>query len=440
MRYFRKQVDKIMIIKLNLVALMLLSSLVYAEDNPLPKPLSLEFTLQRAAQSHPKVAHAQSRYAQAQARLKAAKTQHSLDIDLYGRVTWGQPSKTNPYLGHQDHRARLTIRRRLYDFGQKKARVEAANQYLEAEKTAVLVTHWQQKLTAAQAFFNVLLADLQAQVGTEALAIAFIDFDRMQDRQRVGQRADIDIARAENVYQAVLQDSQKSDLQQRVSRSTLAHILNAPTDLPSELKIPRLVDNQRVLPEVEILIQQVLQYNPQRQILAQELQAAGAEIRAERAERLPIIHGQLEANYWQRRLSSRDNTRAMLEIEVPLYTGGYRNSQIALAKATVYERQAELANLELDLRQTVLEIWADLRNLAMQREVDKSRLRWRDMEMDKHRTLYDLEFATDFGQGLVELSRSSLRSAETEYAIAMQWLHLRALSNDHLPEIKGAAK
>jgi len=122
----------------------------------------------------------------------------------------------------------------------------------------------------------------------------------------------------------------------------------------------------------------------------------------------------------------------MLRLKVPLYQGGKVAAYIAQAQAELDHLQAELAKEQMVIRQAVLETWMELQTLIAQREEVGAISNWREMQLDRNRTLYELEFSTDFGDALVNLSDVELFKSKTEYAIALQWATLDALVGNEI--------
>ncbi len=400
-----------------------------AEQTPLPQPLSLSDALSLGSQAHPTLQLYQARQKAAQATLQQADAQDNLHITLNTELRWIDPSELALDQSIDDHRASLELSQTLWDFGRTQAARRAAQQHIAAADQHFTDAQQQHRLHIMACFFEVLLADLQFRVDTEAMAIAYVEYDKTQERYKLGQRSDLQVAKAEAAYQTVLQKRRRSEAQQRITRAQLAHALNRPTELPAKLSPPSLAQNQRTLPELESLQQQAQTQNPHLQALRHQLLAAQAQLKAERAERAPILTGHLEAHYWQRELGSRDHHRAMLNVQIPLYQGGAIGANIAQAQAESDRLQAEFNQEKMAMRQSVLDVWMELQVLIAQREEIKAINQWRDMQLDQNRTLYELEFSTDFGDALVNQSAAELYRAKTEYAIALQWATLDALTH-----------
>lgn len=412
---------------------LLWSSGSMAETAPLPEPLPLTQALRLLEQNHPQLEQAQAALAQAEAERLAAAAGDDVDVRATGYLRWVEPTPMAKALGEQDHEGRLSVSKLLYDFGRQRAAEEAGVRLSESRSHAVEDVANRQRLAVMTAFLQVRLADLEYALANEKMAIAYVDLDKARERHARQQRSDLDLARLEWQYQDILQQRKQAQLQQRLSRERLANSLNRPGELSSQLAAPPLeAILARPLPETEPLLTQLRNRNPSLRALHSELAAADARIEGARAEYGPTLHGRLEANYWERDFMSRDRLRAELVFDLPLYQGDRVKAAIGQAQAARHTARARLAEQELALRQTLLEGVLQLEQLYSEREEIQALTRLRDLELDRNRSLYDLEFATDLGEAMVGQSEVMLRQARNRYQIALQWAELDILCGHEL--------
>jgi len=97
-----------------------------------------------------------------------------------------------------------------------------------------------QELGIIERFLDVLLADLGFASDNEALAVAYILFDRARARSELGQVSELRVAELEADYQGALHQRVARELTQRLTRALLAQALGRPGELPRELVEPRL--------------------------------------------------------------------------------------------------------------------------------------------------------------------------------------------------------
>lgn len=400
---------------------------VAAEPSPLPEPLTLDVALSLAVEAHPQLERAAAAVAAAYAATRLAEALNGANLNVEGRARWVAPPPALAAQGDADHRARVTLRKRLYDFGRSGAIESAAQSELKARESQLLDVRSQRRLEIMERFFDVLLADLEFARDNEAMAIGFIAYDRAKERQQLGQRSEIEVLEADAAYQEIRRKRFAGQAQQRATRARLALALHRPHQLSAKLAPPKL-DGQRPLPEVAQLQATAIQANPQLTAKRAELAAARERLRAARADRLPFLDFEAEAGAYSRELGASDRWAAGVTLNVPLYQGGRVVALIAQREADIRLVEAELAELEAQIRETVLETWLELDTLRYRRDEADKVLAYRELYLDRARTQYEQEVTSDLGDAMVEFTAATLGKARIDYRIALAWERLAALT------------
>lgn len=273
-------------------------------EEPVPEPLTLEQALAFAA-DHP--------------RVKAATTGDAANVLTLPRP---QPlylgCHTLAYSGARDADA---------------ARDVAWSPLLNSERA--------QRLEIMQRFFDVLLADLSFARDNEAMAVAYIQFDRAEARGELGQFSALQIAELQAKYQLIRRQRAAAEAAQRVTRSLLAGALGRPKSLPRDLVTPALGSADADPPELEQVTEQALRNNPQvtklmqgRSVAEQALVRAALRQRAlellTRLDLLEVIAEQARSESDWRDLKL-DESRTMYEFEATSDLG-YSMSQQTKAR------------------------------------------------------------------------------------------------------------
>lgn len=411
-------------------AVLLLSSATTLAAEPLPEPLTLEDALRLAGADHPAIALSRARLAQLQAEAERTAARDEIDIGASLEARIIDPPSLSDDQRNNDSRAILFARKRLYDFGHTRALEDAAAASVtggELRASADLLRH---RIAIMQAFFDVLLADLEYARDNEAMAVAYVQADRSRDRNELGQVSDIDLLEQESVYQEYRMRRTRAQARQRSTRALLAQLLDRPDQLPSSLQQPNLAGNNQPLPEYQQLIEATLAANPGMQSLRADLEAARLMVKAERTGKRPVLSGSVQAAANERNVGSRNPLEAELRLEIPLYDSNRGNAEVARAQADVYRLTAELRQLEYELRQRVLETWLDIQTLLAQQQQVDIVTRSRALNFDRAQAEYELELKTDFGDALVGQSESALLRAQTEFGLALDWARLAALTGE----------
>ena len=108
-----------------------------------------------------------------------------------------------------------------------------------------------QRLEVLTRYLDVLLADLAYARFNEAMAVAYVQWDRAANRRDLGQVSDLRVMELEMAYAGILQSRTGSELAQQLTRSLLASALGHPETLPRDLVEPRLPRIPDPLPETD---------------------------------------------------------------------------------------------------------------------------------------------------------------------------------------------
>lgn len=398
----------------------------WAQD-PLPSPLSLEQALAIADEVHPDRLLADAALARAMARRQQVESVYDTQVKFTGELRAIDPSKIAIYQSRNDSLARLNLSKQLYDFGRTARAEEAAEATLASREWRLKAVRQQRRLAVMERFFAVLLADLKHARDNEALSIAFIRFDRASNRHELGKVSDIDLLELESLYQQARSELSASSNQQRITRSQLAISLNRPTDLPADLVMPDL-QVESTGEEFETWIEKALVDNPELLALRAEVEAARKQLHASEAVDNPVLRGELEAATYKRELGGRNPLTAALVIEVPLYTCSRVDAKAAEQRAVLQQKEAELAAYELQIHQQVLDAWMALDRLRIEAESLLVTADFRDLYLDRSRTLYDLDQQTDLGDSMTQIADIQWRSSQNMFDRLLLQAHLKALT------------
>jgi hypothetical protein len=126
---------------------------------------------------------------------------------------------------------------------------------------ALLAPAVAQRLEIMQRYFDVLLADLSFMRDNEAMAVAYIQFDRAANRRELGQFSPLAVAELEAAYQQIRRRRAASDASRRLTRALLAQAMGTPEDLPKTLIAPPAPSLPEPPPALEPVIETALADN-----------------------------------------------------------------------------------------------------------------------------------------------------------------------------------
>ncbi|NEV62247.1 hypothetical protein [Thiorhodococcus minor] len=222
------------------------------------------------------------------------------------------------------------------------------------------------RLETIERFFDVLLADLSFTTESEAMAVAYVQYDRALARQGLGQLSELRVLELEAVYQDLLHRRVASQASQQLTRSLLAQAIGVPGELPRDLVPPTLPEIPEQLPALEVWTEQAERH--------QSETALGEDPRA--------------------------------------------SSGAGSGGATLLRRER---------RQQINELLLRLRVLGAAQQSVQVESAWRDLKLDQSRTLYELEVTADLGYSMSQQTRTRMREKRVAYCRALAWAELHEL-------------
>ncbi len=389
--------------------------------------LTLEEVLAHADQPHPDLDLARARHDGAVAEARLADSLNDFRVTLDASLRSGRNALYDDQF-RPDHFARLNARRTLFDSGRQQAAGQAAVHERDAQAAYLLDARGQRRLTLMTRFFDLLLAEMRDVAETERMAVAWVEWDKAKDRHDVGELAQWRLAELEARFQEALAQRNEVRRSLREKRLALAQAMNRQGMLLDELVDPALRDNDRKLPDWEVLLAAVREHSPRLRAQRELLAGARQRINGARMEYRPSIEFEAEAAAWKREATARDDLRAGINFVWPLWQGGRADARVAREQARLHELQAgyerDLHAMELALRDT----WEEIQWLRSSARRDAElRERHRDLALERARAEYEMELKTDIGNSMAETQVARLNRRAVEYRLALAWARLEAM-------------
>lgn len=414
------------------LALLLLLSWSQLKAETLPNPLTLEDAL-AMSRPHPALQLARAEVMSAQALLDNELAQDDLQFSLFGSLRYIEPAEESAFQQHNDSRIGLRLSKTLYDFGHSEAGEAAARKKLEGRQWLEQDVKQNRHLKVIEAFYNVILADLEYARDNEAMAIAYVRQDKAQDRHELGKLSDIELLEKQSLYQGVLRRRAASSARQRLSRTRLASAMNRPGELADNVVTPFIAETEFPAADLETIIEEVRHNNPRIKWLRAALDSANESVKQADSRYGPVLRGEVEATEYYRETRSTTPFEAALVLEIPLYSGGLEDSEVAMALAEVEEARSLLHQSELNIRQQTVELWLELETLKVQLQELDVLDNYRELYLDRSRSLYDMEVTSDLGDAMVQTSEVILKKSRARFQWSLAVARLNALRGTLLP-------
>lgn len=407
--------------------LLLLLPLAVANGSELPEPLTLEAALDTAANpSHFEILELEEQMRAIAAELGIEHGQSGFNINLRGELTRVGPSDYEPDTPDNDSQAHLVLNKPIYDFGRQGSREGYLGLRMQALESQRQLLIERRRLKIMKRYFEVLNADNDYLAENEAMAITYVRYDNARSNLELGLVSQSDVLGLQAAYETARQRRALAANRQRLNRAMLAEAMGYPQQPPTNLEIPR-IEAQRPIPEnFENLVEQALNFSLEARLANTHTRVAQAAIGIAEASDNPRLELQLEVSEYERESRLRDDWRASLLFDIPLYKS-VSTEEIKLAMARHRLALANQQQLQSELRLEVLELWQKIQQLGLKIEGDAVERDYRNYVLDRSRAEYELEFKTDLGDSMVLYTRSNGERLESLYAYELAYQRLNAL-------------
>ena len=398
-----------------------------AGGTELPRPLTLEAALDTASNSsHYQILELDEQMRVIAAELGIEQGQSGFNLNLRGELSKVGPSDFVPNTPDNDSQAHLVLTKPIYDFGLQNSREGYLGLRLQALENERQLLIERRRLEIMERFFEVLNADNDFLAENEAMAVAYIRFDNARDDLELGLVSQADVLGRQTTYEKLRHQRTLAMNRQRLTRAMLAEAMGYPGQVPSDLEIPQ-IESQRPLPEnLDQLVEQAQVHSLEARLANTNARVAQAAIGIAEDGDNPRLDLQLEVSHYERESRLRDDWRASLLFDIPLYKS-VSTEKLSLAQARHRLALANQQQLQSELRLEVLELWHKIQQLGIKIEGDAVEREYRDYYLDRSRAEYELEFKTDLGDSMVLYSRSASERLRTLYSYELAYQRLGAL-------------
>lgn len=397
-------------------------------QTPLPDPLTLVDAINLSRDDHPRIERVLADLSLAESRVSLAEGRFDWNayLDLDAR-TVDKILEPGHYF-RDDSRASIFVHKLLLDFGRSRAAIDSEQSRAESVRYILDYQRRAHDLDIMEKFFDVYLADQRFFVDDEDMTLAFLRYDQVRERrERFEERSRIDELELESVFRNRRVVRMASANRQRHARRLLALSMGRPNDVINNVHFSPLDEYNRPVPDYDELLDEVLEKNPL--IVSGRLLLVAAEdtVRQYQLARRPELSVEFEANEWSFERGNRDAYVAGLRLLVPLGGDSAHDARIAEAMAEQAKIQADIHGLEYELREQLLELLQRLDELNFEAEAAAVNETYRDLYLDRSRTLYQLEVRADLGDSQARQAEATWRTARVLTERAITWARIDAM-------------
>jgi outer membrane protein TolC len=401
-----------------------ITSPVQAATEPLPNPFTLDDALNWSLSADPHFVRQQALQQINRAQQEATSAQQGLSLGFVGRL--GQREFLNE---RQDyHLAALQFSAPLYDFGRTQHVLAALAIESEADEHLRHYQTLQYRLTLMQRVFDVLLADLNYRVKNEAMAIAFVTLDKVEEDFALERVSELKLTESQRDYQTAFLARQQAQLMMRQSRLRLGNALGLGATIVPRVDVPREIQLPLTLDTLDAYQQRLEQHNPLLRALDKQSSAQQQRVDVARSGLKPTIRADAKVG----QLSSYPQTRegrweAGVTFELPLYDSGLTRANVDKAMANVMIAQAERDYQAQLLRDQLTQLYFELSLLSVEDQLLTAKQNFASVNFDVARAMYENELQADFGSSLVEVSQSDYDELAFRFRKVLLWSQLNLL-------------
>ncbi len=395
----------------------------------IPNPLTLEKALSFADNPEPQLELARAELDSAALKLDQAQTgyQPTVYLDLVPRAADRTADNRSDIIN--DSFAQIRAIQPIYDFGRTRARQLSAQTDFAAQQGLWIDAKRARKIEILTRYFDVLLADIRYAVDDEEMTLAFLHYDRLRERRELFDgTAEVNVLEAETRYRELFAIRTNSQLNQQRTRLLLSSVLGLSGHRPRDLESPDLSHwLDREIPEFDDLSQLAAEGNPEILAAQKRVESADANVELAIATYRPSLYAEVELSEYERATGSRDDIRASLNLEIPLYQGSHKRLARSAAEVEVEKAQARLQLIQDNVHQQLFDLLQALEVTRLERNAAATRETYRDLYLDRSRALYEMEVRTDLGDAQAKLLEATWHSAQADFTTTVTWAKLDAL-------------
>lgn len=250
----------------------------------------------------------------------------------------------------------------LYDFGQREASLDVAEQTLIASGFSYDSTMQGIIATALEGYYNLLTAQNAVKVAQEGEQYAHASLEAAELKHELGQVALADRLQAKGAYSQAMLGVQQADNQLAQEKASLARLLGLPADTPLEVEE---IDNHSLMLEpfgdqVQSLMEKAKHNRSDLASQRAQIKGSEASLRALKRSQLATLSANVDVGMDDADIfnTSTDRSQAIgVSVSIPIFTGFSHTYNRRAAERTLQAEKIELLDAELGVEQDVWGAW-----------------------------------------------------------------------------------
>ena len=297
----------------------------------------------------------------------------------------------------------VEVVQRIYDFGQTSSRIDAAEADLDAARLRNGHARNVVLMEAMALYHDLHASDLTAQALEQDHASAYVQWERAQERHKLGKVSPVEVAEklaAVEQSRLVLHREQRRNMDLRLRLSDLSGAPFSGTMLDPPLgpeARPAEVDGK-------VFEDAVVDRNPE--LRAMRRKADGMRLARDGTVNRPVIETYGALNYYSRPSGTRDDWAAGARIKWPFYDGGLRDAERSRQTAELARAEARLELARRDLTRRARVTLRERDNAWQQLVAARARHDFARKYLLQRQRLYEQERVTDLGRAMINFTEA----------------------------------
>ena len=258
----------------------------------------------------------------------------------------------------------------IWDFGRTRNRVKSQRSLVEAAKMSKENTEREAVRRARKTFFSVLLEEARLSYAETNHGLAMMNLERGRILEKNGRISNLELAEQESEEKSMLFEKRRAQNAVETARFELFQLLDIQDGSNITLESPEDLEFE-ARPAKEI-VASALEGNAYLRGLAEQLRSDEANVRAARAEYMPVLYGRVAYRF----KGEGAETPAFIAgagATIPIFEGFSRPAKVdrmrAAQQGTKIKMSLEKQRLERDIRRLLLEITHADADIMLSRQV-----------------------------------------------------------------------
>jgi len=313
----------------------------------------------------------------------------------------------------------------LLDFGNRLARIRAAEISTRIKKELLKEFERQVKIRVVRLFMDLALAEKLAEVRREEMAVTYVRFDRERERLEEGLSDRVKVAEWESAYRRFRAELMRAQRDYNRTLYEIKRFIGVPVEKTIDVDYRSLLEFE--VPEDKTIDVGYLLKNYKNNYLlrTKKLEIAYFDQKAKEQRRIlyPELYAYLEVrNRYEHFDKFKDEGNVVLR--VPLFDGrasSLREMSFLDLKRAV---EIEMKDIEEQIRRDILSAPYEWEKLVSEYQDAVAYDRWAEENLDLSRSNYELELAFDLGYAMSTKTEAERRVMRAKFNIILFLMRL----------------